>query len=460
MMSDNNNAFKPVVTRFAPSPTGNMHIGSVRTALYNYLYARKHGGKYILRIEDTDEARNREDSAQAILEAFEWLGLEYDELYKQSDRKEIYRGHLERLVEEGKAYVSSEPSKDNPDVLVELIRLKNPGRVVTVNDQVCGDVSVDTTDLGDFIIARDFNSPMFHFANVVDDHDMGITHIIRAQEHLSNTPRQILIREALGFEPFIYAHIPLVLAPDRTKLSKRNGATNTLDYREHGYLPEALLNFLALIGWNPGTEQEIFTLPELIQAFSIERVQSGGGIFNTEKLDWVNREHIKKLSHDQQYVLVEQYLPLEATTLPQYSADRFRKVLPIIIDRIAKFADVKTMWTDGELAYFFDAPQYVRDMLFFKKTKFVDADTKYEHLSAVVGEVATMLESAEWSSPDTIKSAIWDYAESVGRGDVLWPMRVALSGQDKSPDPFTLAYVLGQEETLVRLRNAEQLLLS
>jgi len=460
MMSDNNIAGKPVVTRFAPSPTGNMHIGGVRTALYNYLYARKHGGKFILRIEDTDEARNKEDSAQAILEAFEWLGLEYDELYKQSDRKDIYRGHLERLVEEGKAYASSEPSKENPDVLIELIRLKNPGRVVTVNDQVCGVVSVDTTDLGDFIIARDFNSPMFHFANVVDDHDMGITHIIRAQEHLSNTPRQILIREALGFPPFIYAHIPLVLAPDRTKLSKRNGATNTLDYREHGYLPEALLNFLALIGWNPGTEQEIFTLPELIQAFSIERVQSGGGIFNTEKLDWVNREHIKKLSHDQQYVLVEQYLPLEATTLPQYSVDRFRKVLPIIIDRIAKFADVKTMWTDGELAYFFDTPQYVRDMLFFKKTKFIDADTKYEHLSAVVGEVATMLESADWSSVDTIKSAIWDYAESIGRGDVLWPMRVALSGAEKSPDPFTLAYVLGQEETLVRLRNAEQLLLN
>ncbi|MGI9118020.1 MAG: glutamate--tRNA ligase, partial [Minisyncoccia bacterium] len=286
-----------------------------------------------------------------------------------------------------------------------------------------------------------------------------ITHIIRAQEHLSNTPRQILIREALGFPPFIYAHIPLVLAPDRTKLSKRNGATNTLDYRDMGYLPEALLNFLALIGWNPGTEQEIFTLPELIQAFSIERVQSGGGIFNTEKLDWVNREHIKKLSHDQQYVLVEQYLPLEATALPQYSADRFRKVLPIIIDRIAKFADVKTMWTEGELSYFFDIPVYTRDMLFFKKTKFID-ENKYEHLSAVVAEVANMLEKADWSSVDAIKSAIWDYAESVGRGDVLWPVRMALSGAEKSPDPFTLAYVLGKDETLTRLQNAKTLLLN
>ncbi len=459
-MNPENVQSKPVVTRFAPSPTGSMHIGGVRTALYNYLYARKYGGKFILRIEDTDEARNKEEATEAILESFEWLGLEYDELYKQSDRKEIYREHLERLVSEGKAYVSAEVANDDPTKTLELIRLKNPGRVVVVEDLVCGEVKVDTTDLGDFIIARDLNSPMFHFANVVDDHDMGVTHIIRAQEHLSNTPRQILIREALGFPPFVYAHIPLVLAPDRTKLSKRNGATNTLDYRDMGYLPEALLNFLALIGWNPGTEQEIFNLPELIQAFSIERVQSGGGIFNVEKLDWVNREHIRRLSHDQQYVLVEQQLPIEVMALPQYSIDRFRGLLPIIIDRIAKLSDVKTMWADGELTYFFDKPQYVRDLLFFKKTKFTDPSTKYEHLSATLSEVANLLEDAVWDSAETIKQSVWEYAESVGRGDVLWPMRVALTGVEKSPDPFTMAFVLGRDETLARIGTARELLLA
>ena len=200
------NSFKKIVTRFAPSPTGFLHIGGVRTALYNYLYAKKMGGFFILRIEDTDTARNTKEAEQAIIDSMNWLGLNYDEIYRQSDRIDLYRKYLEKLVSEGKAYESIEDSKQNPGEQISVIRLKNPGEVVTFSDNVCGTVSVDTTDLGDFVIAKNFNEPIFHFANVVDDFEMGVTHIIRGQEHLANTPRQILIARAIGAPIFNYTH--------------------------------------------------------------------------------------------------------------------------------------------------------------------------------------------------------------------------------------------------------------
>ena len=448
-----------VVTRFAPSPTGFLHIGGVRTALYNYAYARKHGGKFILRIEDTDTDRNKPEAEQAILDAFEWLGMEYDELYRQSDRTEIYRKYLEKLITEDKAYESIEDSKNNPGEKIALIRFKNPGEVITFTDVVYGEISIDTTDLGDFVIAKNLDAPIFHFANVVDDFEMGVTHVIRAQEHMANTPRQILIARAIGAKPLNYSHIPLVLAPDKTKLSKRHGAVSVMEYKYAGYLPEAVLNFLALIGWNPGDEREIFTLPELVEEFSLEKVQKSGGIFNTVKLNWVNKEHIKLLNQAEQFILVQQFMPQSVTNLPNYNLSTLEDFLPIIIERIEKFDDVTTLADAGEFTYFFEKPIYGKEQLFFGKTKFTSTN-KYEDLAGIINETISNIKNSKHWRADSIKEAIWEYAQNVGVGDVLWPMRFALSGRDKSPDPFILAELLGQDETIERLESAKDLLLN
>jgi glutamyl/glutaminyl-tRNA synthetase len=283
-----------VVTRFAPSPTGSLHIGGIRTALYNYLFTRQNGGKFILRSEDTDKERSKKEHEDNIIESFKWLGLSYDEFYRQSERTEIYKKYLKQLIDGGFAYVSKEEVVAEGE-RSEVIRFKNPNKKIKFNDLVLGEIEFDTTDLKDFVIAKDMESPLYHLAVVVDDFEMGVTHVIRAQEHLSNTPRQILIQEAINAPRPSYAHIPIVLAPDKSKLSKRHGALSVLAYRDMGYLPGAILNFMALIGWNPGDEQEIFTLDELVKKFNLEKVQKAGGVFNTEKLDWVNKEHIKKL---------------------------------------------------------------------------------------------------------------------------------------------------------------------
>lgn len=448
-----------IVTRFAPSPTGYLHLGGARTALYNYAYARKNGGKFVLRIEDTDTERNNPEAEKAIIDSMAWLGMDFDELYRQSDRTDIYRKYLEKLITEGKAYESIEDSKNNPGEKINLIRFKNPGEVVTFFDNVCGEVSVDTTDLGDFVIAKNLNSPIFHFANVVDDFEMGITHVIRAQEHLANTPRQILISRAIGATPLNYTHIPLVLAPDKTKLSKRHGAMGVMEYKNMGYLPEALTNFLAFIGWNPGDEREIFTLPQLVKEFSLEKVQKSGGVFNVEKLNWVNKEHIKMLNQAEQFILVQQFMPESVTSLDNYNLNILEDFLPLIIERIEKFSDVATFAQAGEFNYFFEKPLYGKDQLFYGKTKFT-GENRYEDLAGIIGETIEHLKNATYWKADSIKESIFGYAQNVGVGDVLWPMRFALSGMEKSPDPFILAEKLGHNETFERLEAAKRLLLN
>ena len=452
------NPLNKIVTRFAPSPTGFLHIGGVRTALYNYLYAKKNNGKFILRIEDTDKKRNTKEAEQAIIDSMAWLGLDYDEIYRQSDRTNIYRKYLEDLVTKGMAYVSEEESKQDPGKMISVIRFKNPGEIVTFKDNVCGQVSVDTTDLGDFVIAKNFDEPIFHFSNVVDDFEMGVTHIMRGQEHLANTPRQILIARAIGAPDFNYTHIPLVLAPDKTKLSKRHGAISSMEYKNMGYLPEAILNFMALIGWNPGTEQEIFNLNELVDAFSIEKINKSSGVFNIQKLNWVNKEHIKKLNQAEQFLFVQSFLPSDVKSLENYNLEMLEKVLHLIIERIETFGDVSVLAKQGEFTYFFEKPVYKKEELFFSKTKF-EGGNRHEDLSAIIQETIKRLKEVNDWNPENIKKSVWDYSEMVGRGDVLWPMRFALSGREKSPDPFSLAYVLGKNETLQRLHNAKELLL-
>jgi glutamyl-tRNA synthetase len=425
----------PVTTRMAPSPTGKFHIGSARTALFSYLYARHFGGKFILRIEDTDKERSKKEYEDNIIESFKWLGLHYDEFYRQSERTKIYKEQLQKLLDSGAAYVSKETPTE-PGGREEVIRFKNPNKKITFTDVILGDIEIDSTDLGDFVIAKDMENPLYHLTVVIDDGLMGVTHVIRAQEHIANTPRQILILEALGFQRPVYAHIPIVLAPDKTKLSKRHGATALLDFRDMGYLPEAVLNFLAFIGWNPGTEQELFTLDELIKEFTLEKVQKSGGVFNIEKLNWFNKEYIKKMPEELLLPEIKKYL--------DWNEAMIVRAKDALMERINKFSDLNN---EDEFGFYKTLPEYTGEQLIWKKS---DKEKTLTHLK----KVTDMLSNADFSSIDAIKSALWDYVEANGKGDVLWPMRFALSGKDKSPDPFTLAYIFGKEETHHRLEKA------
>jgi len=281
-----------VIVRMAPSPTGNLHIGTARTALYNYLFAKQNGGKFILRMDDTDKERSTKDFETNIIEGLAWLGLNHDELFRQSEREEVYKKYLKQMIDSGHAYVSKEEPKEEGQ-RSEVIRLKNPNKKITFTDLVRGEVSFDTTELGDLIVAKSMEEPLYHLASVVDDLEMGITHVIRGEDGISNTPRQILIQEAIGAPRPVYAHLSLILASDRSKLSKRkHGEMVWIDtYKAKGYSAEAILNYLALLGWNPGTDEEIFTLEGLIKVFDITRVHKGGAMFDEKKLAWVNRKH-------------------------------------------------------------------------------------------------------------------------------------------------------------------------
>ncbi len=320
------------------------------------------------------------------------------------------------------------------------------------HDEILGDIAVDTTDLEDFIIARDFDSPLYHFTVVVDDFEMGITHVIRGKEHVANTPRQILIQEAIGAPRPIYAHLPLILSADRKKLSKRDpNVTPALTYRDNGYLPQALLNFMALTGWNPGGTQEVFTKEELITLFSLERVQRSDGIFNPEKLEWLNKEHIKRLAPDELTKHIETYLSADIKNLPGYSREKLLRITPILAEHISHFGEITLFSRDGELTYYFEQPTYQKEKLFWKTdrdtTKLID---RLERIKTLVDEGVSELHFTQ----ENVKNALWSYAEEEGRGEVLWPTRYALSGRDKSPDPFQLAEIFGKKETLKRLEYA------
>lgn len=276
----------------APSPTGNLHVGTARTALFNFIFARQRSGKYILRIDDTDKERSTKEFEKNILDGLAWLGLPHDELFRQSERMSVYVSYLKKMMDNGSVYVSKEEVKEEGQ-RNEVIRLKNPNKKIVFDDLIRGPIEFNTTELGDFVVAKSLEEPLYHLASVVDDIDMGITHVIRGEDGISNTPRQILIQEAMNVPRPTYAHLPLLLGSDRSKLSKRkHGEVVWIDtYKNKGYLPQAILNYLALLGWNPGTEQEIFTLDELIKVFDLSRVHKGGAIFDEKKLAWVNRKH-------------------------------------------------------------------------------------------------------------------------------------------------------------------------
>ena len=441
-----------IITRIPPSPTGKLHIGTARTALFNYLFAKKNGGKMVFRSEDTDKARSTKESEAEIMSGLQWLGITWDnegEIVRQSERAPIYREHLEKIIANGGAYISREESKNTPGEMVEVVRLKNPNKSLTFNDLVRGDITFDTTELGDVVIARNLDDALYHFTVVVDDHLMGVTHVIRGEDHISNTPRQILIQEALGIERPVYAHLPLILAPDRSKMSKRHGAVSIESYRELGYTKDAILNYLALLGWNPGTDQELFTLDELVEKFEVNQIQKSGAVFDIKKFNWFNKEYLKRFSTDE----FAAYLDLSNTAdLPEYfdiTSDSFTRLLPTIQERISIRQEAIDEIKAGEYNFVFVSPtEYTTDMLKWKNDP--DASAALPRLE----KAATLLASADFSSPDTIKTALWSYAEEVGKGELFSPLRIALSGKAQSPDPFTIAYIVGLEETLRRIVTA------
>ncbi len=441
---------REVIVRIAPSPTGPLHLGTARTALFNYLFARRFGGKYIVRIEDTDQKRSTKEFEQDILEGLAWLSLSPDLMYRQSERMSVYAGYVEKLIKSGAAYVSKEQSRDDPNLEVEVVRLKNKNTLVAFDDLVHGRISFDTTELGDFVIAKAGGNPLYHLAVVIDDHEMGITHVIRGEDHISNTPRQILIQEALGVARPAYAHIPLILAPDRSKLSKRYGAVSLLEYRLKGYRPEALINYLALLGWNPGGEREIFSRDDLAHLFDIHKINKSGAIFSEEKLNWFNREYLRAMPMNEMLVAALPFLPHALRQSPEYTNERFARLMPILLERITTFADIATLAENGELGYFFMRPVLTPESLRWKNDS--DSTPAKRHLAFLLEALHTIQDSA--FTAKEIKDAVWEYATNEGRGSVLWPMRYALSGRAQSPDPFILAEVLGKNETLARLTAA------
>lgn len=471
-----------VRTRFAPSPTGFMHVGSVRTALYAWLYARQNGGQFILRIEDTDQAREVEGSVGHIIESLKWLGITYDEgpdiggphdPYYQSGRLELYRRYADQLITAGFAYPDpySEEELDalrkqaeeekrpflyrehRPDAMEEWdgtkpLRFKVPEvKRYTWTDLVRGELSAGEEALDDFILIKSDGFPTYNFAHIVDDIEMGITHVMRGEEFISSTPKFLSLYDALDTAPPAFATLPVILGPDgKKKLSKRDGAKDILEYREEGYLPQAMRNFLALIGWNPGTDEEVLSDEELIAQFDLSRVQKGGGAFDEQKLLHINREWMRRLSP-------EDYIA--EGNLEAGSESRLIASIPLLKERAYTFKEAREMLS-GELACLF-APPHVDATALTSKSS---ADAAKKHLEAFSGLIEGLPDLA---SADSVKEALMPYADGIpkeegGRGAALWPLRYALSGQERSPDPFTLIHILGKEESLARIQNAQSIL--
>lgn len=442
------------VTRFAPSPTGLLHAGNYRTAVFAYLFAKHTGGAFIVRIEDTDAARSKPEYEANIFEALTWLQLPADETYRQSEHRARHRELLEKLVADDTAYVSKE-TPQAPGDREEVIRFRNPGGALTFTDVIRGEITTPVDDLGDFIIARSFDEPVFHFAVVVDDADENVTHVIRGDDHISNTARQMLIQRALGFPTPLYAHLPLILDSNHKKLSKRAGAKALTDYRDLGVLPEALLNYLAFLGWNPGDDREYLTREELAEAFDLSRVQKGSAIFDETKLLSVNQHWMRTLSDD---AFLEHVLDVVRPTsdvgrTTSNNSKILKKAVPLLKERAQTFGEARAL-LDGELSCLFNAPSPEREKLLAKEPSDRPGTAKNG-----LGSLLKLVEGLpEDVSPEAIKETLMPLADAEeargkgGRGAVLWPLRYALSGQDRSPDPFTIISIIGPKEAASRIR--------
>lgn len=473
-----------VITRFAPSPTGFMHIGGARTALFAWLWARKNNGTFILRIEDTDREREVPGSIAHIQESLSWLGLPWD--YGpdtpgpfgpcvQSKRLESYRAAAEVLVEKGLAYPDPYTEEEiagfrlaaqqagrpflyrdhRPERFetwdgTKPLRLKVPAIKRTVwHDAVRGDLEAGEEALDDFILIKSDGYPTYNFAHIVDDTAMGITHVMRGDEFISSTPKFLSLYDALGYEPPVFVTLPPILRDDKTKkLGKRDGAKDLLEYRAEGYLPEAMVNFLALIGWNPGTEQEIFSRDELIAAFEIDKIQTHGGVFNKEKLRWLNRQYLLRMPESEYEIRAAAILgdSLSRRNLPWDPAIA-QRLSPLIRERIGVWQDLRALAGEGEFDFFFADPPVDREGIVPKGASAAETAARLRGAAAFLAD----LPAEAFADPGRIKASVWDYATREGRGQVLWPVRYALTGRAKSPDPFIVASVIGKEVALRRL---------
>jgi glutamyl-tRNA synthetase len=476
----------PVRVRFAPSPTGYPHVGNIRTAMFNWLMARHTGGRFVLRIEDTDIARRVEGAVEAIMDGLKWLGLDWDEgpdvggdygPYYQSQRVELYREAAERLVAQGDAYycycsserleemrkeqaqrkqslgydrhcrnlTPQERAKKESEGITPVVRFKVPLEGKTqFNDLIYGDIVFEHETIDDFVLLKSDGYPTYHLANVIDDNAMAISHVIRAEEWISSTPRHLLLYQALGLNPPHYVHHPMILGPDRAKLSKRHGSVSILDYREKGYLPETMLNFLALIGWSLDDSTEIMSRQELIDYFSLERIGSSGAVFNREKLDWMNGVYIRDLNMED---LTERVLPFLEKGLPAevkrpLDRDYIRRVVPLIRERINTLAEAAT-YADF---FFINTLEYEASILIGKK---MIVETTLETLKAAEERLSTLKSFDHDLLEDTLRNLAGELGLKTGQ--LFGLLRAATTGRSATPPLFDTMEVLGKERCLNRI---------
>jgi len=472
--------------RFAPSPTGYLHVGGLRTALYNYLFAKRNNGKFILRIEDTDRNRYVEGAVENLIKALNWAGLNYNEgpevggnfgPYMQSERLEIYIKFAHELIEKGKAYYcfctperlkslkeeqeklklpqakydkhclhfSKEEIADNLAAgIAKVVRLNvEPNHTIKFDDIIREHVEFESNNVDDQVLIKSDGYPTYHLANVVDDHLMKITHVIRGEEWLSSTPKHVLLYDAFGWERPIFAHLPLLLNPDRSKLSKRQGDVAVEDYRDKGYLKDALVNFVALLGWNAGDDKEFYYMDELISSFSLERVNKAGAVFDLQKLNWLNAEHLRKKPNEDLVSLLKGEIK-KSKFKDQNFSDTY---LTLLIEAMRERVSFVKEFIDT-CAYFYEAPVEYEQKSIEKNWK---PETP-EHLNKLIEEFASLIDPTK----EDFEHALAKVSEeiNVGKGKLIHPLRLAVSGQSTGPGMFDLLFILGKDEVVRRIETA------
>ena len=478
--------------RFAPSPTGYLHVGGARTALFNWLYARRHGGVFILRIEDTDVERSSEEMVGGILDGMRWLGLDWDEgpevggphaPYFQSERLDRYRTMAERLVSEGHGYycyctpdrLREEREKAEargeawkydraclalpPEQIAELeataapraIRFKVPDGRTTFDDAVHGPIEFEHANIEDFVILRSDTYPTYHLSVVVDDVDMRITHVIRGDDHISNTPKHVLLFGAFASAAPRFAHVPLILGADKKRLSKRHGATSVTEYKRLGYLPDAMVNFLALLGWSPGDDRELMSREELVQAFALEGISGGNAVFNTEKLDWMNGQYIARLSSSELLKHVEPLLR-EAGLYPAQPGAEDRVFLERVLELLRPRAKRVTDFVDQARPFLVDTVEYDPEAV----AKHLSVSGLHDHVAELVSALRTLSPFDE----SHVEAAVRGTASERGlkAGNLIHATRVGVTGRTTSPGLFEVLVLLGRDRTVDRLLRLHQFL--
>lgn len=476
--------------RFAPSPTGYLHVGGLRTALYNFLFARKNNGKFILRIEDTDRNRYVEGAVEKLMSSLKWCGLEYDEgpdkggdfgPYMQSQRLDLYKKFADELIEKGHAYYcfctperlqalkeeqaaqklpqakydkqclslsKSEVEEKLASGIPYVVRLNViPNQKIVFDDIIRNRVEFDSSNVDDQVLIKSDGYPTYHMANVVDDHLMQISHVIRGEEWLSSTPKHVLLYDFFGWEKPIFAHLPLLLNPDRSKLSKRQGDVAVEDYQAKGFLKEALVNFVALLGWNAGDDKEFYYMNELIESFSLERVNNSGAVFDLEKLNWINAEHLRKKPDSELLVMLKEEI-LNSQFASLNFADEY--LLNIIVAMKERVSFVKEYLTKSP--YFFTAPKEYEEASQLKNWKHETP----EQLLALRNKFAELVNPSREEYEAILKQTAAEL--NIGAGKLIHPLRLALSGISNGPGMYDLLYILGKDEVLKRIDSALEII--